>query len=194
MIKVRQIDIDTALASIPAQRALQGSDLARLVQVRVRMKPESNRLGDEQEHLMLEGELLRFITAMLELHFEPGVNPHINPSLRRKTAVVEKITLTRLRQPEVFWHTTPGLRVGAAKGAAVLNWNEAYVATVWRHPDCIREEAAHQVNTDRDPELPQLPVCGDCRGLKRSDEHTVVPANARCICPAHEVPSAAQPA
>jgi hypothetical protein len=187
-MKNLDIVIMAALSEIPVPRAFRSSDLGGLVQVRMSMCPASpGACPEEQTSLMLEEQLLAFITAALELHFEPGVNPHTGG----KTRSVWKIAIAKLGEPRSAWHTTPGLRAGA-RGAAVLHWNEAYIATVWRHPDCIREEEAHMVNTDRDPELKQLPICGTCRGIKHGDEHTVVRADARCICPATDSVAADQ--
>ena len=184
------IKIKNALARIPAPRALQGSDLGRLVEVRMHMRPKSpGCCHDEQTSLMLEDQLLAFITATLELHFAPGVNPHTGG----KTHPVWEIVLAKFGEPRSYWHTTPGLHAGL-RGAAVLDWNEGHIVPVWRHPDCNRYWEGTHVNDDRiECDLPALNHCGTCFGLKAAGGEPHLTREARCICPAADPVAADQP-
>jgi len=183
--------IDTALARIPVPQALQGSDLGRLVEVRMLMRPVTSRAHPETQLAMMhEDQLLAFITAKLELHYEPGKNPYTG----LKTHPIWEIRLAKLGAPCSTWHTTPGLHVGRAKAAHVLDWNETHIVPVWSHPDHDRYLAGKWVNDDRvECELNELPRCGTCFGLKAGDDQQHLTKEASCICPATSEVATDQP-
>lgn len=92
-----------------------------------------------------------YIKAKLELHYSPGVNPHVKDR-PNQTARLWKITeesfrleeddqtnrVLDLSSPKAYWHTTPGLGIGTSdtqiqeEGAHVFMNNSD---TLWAHPD-----------------------------------------------------------
>ena len=82
------------------------------------------------EYLVAESDLLRFLAAALELHYEPGRNPHSNFD----TAQALAITVVQLRPQGPYWWTTPGLQENYDnKGAVVFCWDPVPVV-VWQRP------------------------------------------------------------
>lgn len=85
------------------------------------------RKGEPSTHIVSESDFAKFLEATLELHHDPGINPHNGG----ETSRVVKITSRSLRPDGPFWWTVPGLKENFdPKGAKIWMWtlNEE---TVW---------------------------------------------------------------
>jgi len=172
-----QVITDT-LARIPNGNI--DSTIAKLVLVRLHWRPKYDKAYTTQD-MMLETEaVVAYITAKLELNFEPGIDPHNG----RQMDPIWMIEILKLDQPSPYWHTTTGLQCIANGGAKVLKWNEAHSQIIWQHPQCIRYSAANEVNRLRlRATLKLLPICDECLGISKDENETVpVPPEAFCIC------------
>jgi hypothetical protein len=84
-------------------------------------------------HIVAEDDLETFLRATLELHFEPGYNPHSGGS----TSQAMWITVARLRPRGPFWWSVPGLNGnGDPAGALLWDW-DVHPETVWVRPDFV---------------------------------------------------------
>lgn len=81
--------------------------------------------GKTSEELMLEGDVEKFVEASIQLHHDPGVNPHNG----EKAAKVETICVQKIRASGPFWWTTPGLKKNDdPKGAVIFTWQPDHCA------------------------------------------------------------------
>ncbi len=77
--------------------------------------------GSTSAYLVSQSDLDRFLKATLELHHDPGVNPHSGGT----TDKVVKITSRTLQSKGRFWWSTPGLKANDdPKGAEILEWSK----------------------------------------------------------------------
>lgn len=75
--------------------------------------------GGPTAHIVAESDLYTLLTATLELHFEPGVNPHNH----NKTSEIQFITAQVLRPQGPYWWSTPGLQDNEdPHGAVIFDW------------------------------------------------------------------------
>lgn len=83
------------------------------------------------DHIVAEGDVLTFLTASLELHHQPGMNPHNeNPA-----SPVQVITAAVMRPKGPFWWSTPGLEDNYLEdGAVIFDW-DPLPRIIWSHPD-----------------------------------------------------------
>ncbi|HSX42007.1 MAG TPA: hypothetical protein VLE93_01515 [Candidatus Saccharimonadales bacterium] len=85
---------------------------------------------DNTEHIVAEADLLTFLTATLQLHYEPGKNPHNGNG----AAEVQYITIAALRPSGPYWWATPGLQNNYDdRGAITFDWNP-YPTVIWQRP------------------------------------------------------------
>lgn len=81
--------------------------------------------GKTSEHLVLEGDVDKFVDASIRLHHDPGVNPHN----AKKAARVETICVSRLRASGPFWWSTPDLKKNSdPSGAVIFRWQPDHCA------------------------------------------------------------------
>jgi hypothetical protein len=107
----------------------------------------------KQDVLMHESQVGDYIAAKLELHWEPGHNPHwykvrvktMTPEQAHDmslTSVLWEITVVRFNDERLraiaYWHTTPGLHEKDGEGAHVINTHNTH--RVWAHPDLLEDE------------------------------------------------------
>jgi hypothetical protein len=84
---------------------------------------------DSTGHIVSKGDLAKFVEAALELHFEPGINPHSNEN----AAPVQYITVDALQPTGPYWWSTPGLQGNDdRRGATVWQWLSTTL--VWVRP------------------------------------------------------------
>jgi hypothetical protein len=85
--------------------------------------------SDNEQHVVSEGSVDRFVEATLQLHFKPGVNPHTNVA----TKPVQYLTVAALQPMGPFWDTTPGLQENDDPRGA-MTWEWATADIVWIRP------------------------------------------------------------
>lgn len=104
------------------------SDCPNLVRVRLYM--DRNNPYNATEHITEGGlDALHLVNASLELHYDPGVNPHNGKS----AAPVWKITVSQLRKDGPYWWSTPGLQHNYdPNGATLYAWSQEKV--LWERP------------------------------------------------------------
>lgn len=75
-----------------------------------------------------------FVKAALELHYQPGINPHNGNAC----AVLESVYVDELRL-ENYWWATPGLN-RSSQGPKLRHLMVFGMNRVWAHPDKLEEE------------------------------------------------------
>lgn len=124
-------------------RLFDRNALSTLVCVRVSFI-DPGKFPTYLDWMMLESEVVAFVQAKLELHYQPGINPYN----QNDAAKAWRIEAAKLSHPCYFWHTSPGLDLEKARdtshgrGAEVMFWDWNLGRVLWRHPDCIAEEMA----------------------------------------------------
>lgn len=105
-----------------------GSSSAGLVKVSTHTSFVENE--KPTTHIVAEHQLAAFLTATLQLHYDPG----INPGNGTKAAEALCITATKLKTKGPFWWTVPGLkREDAQNGAIIFSW-ETTPTILWTRP------------------------------------------------------------
>lgn len=105
--------------------------VSQLRMVKLRFKDSKDLYSQDQ--LMHESQVETFVKAKLELHWEPGINPHS----KLKPAVMWEIRVAHLSSPISHWHTSPGLHAGD-EGAYVMPTYSG--ERLWAHPDLLANE------------------------------------------------------
>lgn len=103
------------------------------------MRPKHNGFRHPTEHLMHESQVDLFLKAALELHYEPGINPHNTV----KATELWYVTVGSVKGCNEWWWTKVGLGIDkTAQGAEISYWDNK---RVWTHPELAAEELAeHQ--------------------------------------------------
>lgn len=83
--------------------------------------------------LVHKDHVARFVTALKELHYAPGVNPHNLESNGGRTAVLGTIRISAIRATGPYWHTTPGLQRNDDPAGAVV-FQDGDTLETWEHP------------------------------------------------------------
>lgn len=72
------------------------------------------------EYIVAVHQLEKFLLATLELHYNPGHNPHN----RNKAAPVQLITTAVMKPAGPYWWSTPGLQENYdSDGVVIFNWD-----------------------------------------------------------------------
>ncbi len=88
---------------------------------------------DRSSHIVAESDLVKLVAATLELHYEPGINPH-GPDDGGKATPLLCLAVKTLKPAGPFWWSTPGLeRNDDDKGAVIFDWESA-LKIVWTRP------------------------------------------------------------
>lgn len=99
-------------------------DLAR---VRTYMVAQDEPATDR---IMSEREMDKYVQATLQLHYQPGINPHTGAKVEKAA----KITVSRLEAKGPFWWTTPGLESNDDyDGATLFDWGSEH--DIWVRPE-----------------------------------------------------------
>lgn len=101
-------------------------------------------------YIVAREEVETFITAMKELHYSPGVNPHNKGSLNN-TSPVHQIEVGQFDETGPFWWTTPGLQPAEkskVKGAKVIQ-ADYRKKVVWRSPALVETLRQERIEDDR---------------------------------------------
>jgi len=78
-------------------------------------------------NIVTSDDLNKLVTATLQLHSNPGINPY---SKKRAERVI-KITLRSLKSEGPFWWSTPGLKnTLLSRGAIIYKW-DANERVIW---------------------------------------------------------------
>lgn len=128
----------------------QDFPLSQLRMVKLRFKEDRTH---SQDALMHESQVEAYVKAKLELHWEPGHNPHwykvhaktMTPELAHEkslTSVLWEVTVVRFNDDRLraiaYWHTTPGLHEKDGEGGHVINTHNTH--RVWAHPELLADE------------------------------------------------------
>lgn len=82
------------------------------------------------ERIVAFHQLEKFLLAILELHFSPGLNPHN----RNEAAEVQCITTATLQPRGPYWWSTPGLQENNdPNGVVIFSW-EMTPRIAWLRP------------------------------------------------------------
>lgn len=85
--------------------------------------------GTESVYIIQESDVDKFVAATLELHYNPGKNPHNDVVTSR----VKKITKKALVKAGPYWWSTPGLQDNYdPNGVAIYDFVESEV--IWTPP------------------------------------------------------------
>lgn len=110
-----------------------------------------------RRNYMHESQVETFVKAMLELHFEPGVNPYVvkhkmltegmthqQASDASKVSVVWVINVITLSAREMwdgpYWWATPGLGLDRSVEGAHLLSDYHTKKRLWAHPELVAKE------------------------------------------------------
>ena|SRR5271166_5419859 len=86
-------------------------------------------LPHEQRHYMMESQVATFLQATLELHYQPGINPHNGNT----AALLWEAKVGKLEQPVSYWWCVPGLHKNHDQAGAQIS---SFVhKSLWVHPD-----------------------------------------------------------
>lgn len=124
-----------ALGNVGHNLAHVSLDGVSMVQVTLFYEGDDPTKGGTRraEHIIGIDDLQKFLQASLELHFEPGCNPHNG----REATPVQAIALKLLVRSGPYWWATPGLQNnGDPHGAITYDWSCYY--PVWLRPDGVR--------------------------------------------------------
>lgn len=112
---------------------VQSRPLHDLVRVHLEFGEEEEYGGrPEHIHIVHVDQLVTLCRGLLELHFEPGINPHEGYRVIR----AHGISLSVLIERGPYWWSTPGLQKNYdPAGAAILEW--AKPERVWVRPGGI---------------------------------------------------------
>lgn len=91
---------------------------AGLVMVSIYFSFEDDRMPTQ--HIVAVNQLEKFLLATLELHYNPGHNPHnLNAA-----APVQLITTALLKPAGPYWWSTPGLQENYdSDGVVIFHWD-----------------------------------------------------------------------
>lgn len=95
--------------------------------------------GDVKPHcfIVFNKDLKKFIDATLELHYKPGINPHVKHDGKEK--VEKPVEAIKLTTQEIYpkcpyWWSTPGLQKNDDPNGATI-WDWSTETTVWERPE-----------------------------------------------------------
>lgn len=98
--------------------------------VRVHLGIEKEGISDH--FIRGRRDIERFLKAILELHFEPGINPHITDR-DPKTAEVQLVAIAPFSKNGPYWWSTPGLQENYDHNGASVYTSVGFDA-VWVRP------------------------------------------------------------
>ncbi len=115
--------------------------VSELVRITMKFRGSEN----STEHFMHRDQVSTFLSACLELHFHPGINPYT----KGKTSELWEVCSAELAEPKAYWWSTVGLgKFASAKGAEVSSFHQN-CKRLWAHPDLIRQERLQEEAENR---------------------------------------------